>query len=216
MCEHVSPPRSGWESPRRRPAAHTPRVAKSQRTPLEKALVGPAGEHFVLFQLYQHGLMASLAPPGSPTIDILVLAADESVIATLQVKTRTIGRDKGWHMKEKHESFDQPRGFYVFVDLEPEHPVCYVVPSGVVAKVLREAHQMWLNTPGKGGKQHNDHGMRRLLPKYELEGFTGDWLEPYREAWTSIASGLKPSPGTAQPLLDPEAPTQPAAWSRRK
>lgn len=53
---------------------------------LEKALVGPAGEHFVLFRLYQQGMLASLSPPGSPTVDVLALAPDESVIATLQVK----------------------------------------------------------------------------------------------------------------------------------
>lgn len=63
--------------------------AVRRRSALQKALVGPAGEHFVLFRLYQHGMLASLSSPGSPTVDVLVLAHDESVIATLQVNTRT-------------------------------------------------------------------------------------------------------------------------------
>ena len=74
------------------------------RTAQQKALVGPAGEHYVLFRLHQQGLLASLSPEGSPTVDVLVLSPDETVIASLQVKTRTYGRDRGWHMRKKHES----------------------------------------------------------------------------------------------------------------
>jgi hypothetical protein len=87
--------------------------AVRRRSALQKALVGPAGEHFVLFRLYQHGMLASLSPPGSRTVDILVLAHDESVIATLQVKTRT-GVHMGWQMSEKHEDISAPRYFYAF------------------------------------------------------------------------------------------------------
>jgi hypothetical protein len=93
------------------------------RSTLEKALVGPAGEHFVLFRLYQQGMLASLSPPGSPTVDVLVLAPDESVIATLQVKTRT-GVNRGWPMSEKHEHISEPRCFYAFVDLRFQPGIC--------------------------------------------------------------------------------------------
>jgi hypothetical protein len=97
-------------------------VSRSPRTKVEKALVGPAGEHYVLYQLYRHGMLASLAPPGTPTVDVLVLAADQSVVATVQVKTRTYGADGGWHMSAKHEHIVEPRCFYAFVDLEPDSP----------------------------------------------------------------------------------------------
>ncbi len=78
-------------------------MLRPPRTRAEKALVGPAGEHYVLYQLYRRGMSASLAPPGTPTVDVLVLATDQSVVATVQVKTRTYGADGGWHMSEKHE-----------------------------------------------------------------------------------------------------------------
>jgi hypothetical protein len=39
-----------------------------------------------------------------PDVDILVLFPDGvTVAATVQVKTRTYGRNQGWHCKDKHE-----------------------------------------------------------------------------------------------------------------
>lgn len=160
-------------------------VAKPKRTQFQKALVGPAGEHYVLFRLYQQGFLASLAPPGSPTVDVLVLSPDETIIASLQVKTRTYGRDQGWHMSKKHEDIVAPRLFYAFVDLEPELPVTYIIPSNVVASAVSQSHRAWLTTPGRGGRPHRDHDLRRIQPMFDndLPEFPSGWMEQYREAW---------------------------------
>jgi hypothetical protein len=70
--------------------------ARSVRTPLQRALVGPAGEHYCLAQLMLRGYLATPAPPGTPEVDILMLSPDGvTVAATVQVKTRTYGRDQG-------------------------------------------------------------------------------------------------------------------------
>jgi hypothetical protein len=163
------------------------------RSELAKSLVGPAGEHFVLFRLYQQGMLASLSPPGSPTVDVLVLAADESVIATLQVKTRTYGADKGWHMSEKHERIAEARCFYALVDLEPAPPVTYIVPSAVIADVLRRAHRAWLAKPGKHGQAHRDNPMRRVKPAHDftVAGYPDGWLEQYPERWDLLKAAIK-------------------------
>jgi hypothetical protein len=155
-----------------------------KRTPLEKTLVGPAGEHYVLFRLYQHGVLASLAPPGAPVADILVLTTDATVAATVQVKARTRGSDGGWPMRDVHETIEHDGLFYAFVDLEPESPVTYIVPSAVVAKVLRDAHAAWLAAPGRGGRPHRDNPIRKLRPEYpSLPDYGLGWLDKYRERW---------------------------------
>lgn len=167
-------------------------MPRPPRTAVEKALVGPAGEHYVLFRLYQQGLLASLAPPGAPTVDVLVLATDESVIASIQVKTRTYGADGGWHMNVKHERIVHDRCFYAFVDLEPETPTTFIVPSDVVAEVLTVSHQAWLNTPGKRGRAHRDHDLRRIVPSwtFPVEGFRNGWLDDYREKWELLSAAV--------------------------
>ena len=141
------------------------------RDPIERGLVGPAGEHYVLHRLYRQGMLASLAPPGLATVDVLVLGYDENVVATVQVKTRTRGRDRGWHMSEKHEDVEADRHFYAFVDLEDDPPTTYIVPSAKVAKVLRESHEAWASKPGaKGQPRNRDNKMRRIRPTYPDSG----------------------------------------------
>jgi hypothetical protein len=176
-------------------------MARPKPTPLQKSLVGPAGEHYVLFRLYRLGMLASLAPPGAPTVDVLVLATDETVIASLQVKTRTYGADNGWHMSIKHESISEPRLFYAFVDLEPELPVTYIVPSNVVADVIKKSHQAWLAAPGARGQQHNDTKFRKIRPAYpnEFPGYAKDWLDEWRERWDLLRSAVASGKETAVP-----------------
>ena len=169
-----------------------PRKARSK---LERALVGTAGEYFVLYRLHLSGVMASLAPRNAPTVDILVLNPDETSQASVQVKTRTYGADGGWHFSEKHEGIEGPELFYALVDLEPDISVTYIVPSGVVAQVLRRAHRVWLSTPGKNGRQHRDSAVRRLRPKYNFDvpGYLPGWINEYLEKWVLLASSSNES-----------------------
>jgi hypothetical protein len=95
-------------------------------------------------------MLASLAPPGSPDVDILVLSPDQTVMASVQVKTQTYGRDQGWHMSEKHEAIVEDWLFYTFVDLEAEPPTTYIVPSKTVAEVITRSHRLWLISPEEG------------------------------------------------------------------
>jgi hypothetical protein len=163
-------------------------TVKSRRDPLERSLVGPAGEHWVLYCLYRRGLLAALAPPGVPEVDILVLDAHREVAASIQVKTRTIGLDQGWACQPKHESIEYPDLFYALVDLEPERPVTYIVHSSVVAAVLRSNQREWLTRPGVRGQPHKDSKVRRLRPTYGglAPGFEDGWLETYRDGWDAI------------------------------
>lgn len=166
---------------------------RKNRSRLERALVGPAGEHYVLFRLHLEGMLAALAPTNAPSVDILVLNEDETIAATIQVKTRTYGADGGWHMKAKHERLLRPGLFYAFVDLEPATPRTFVVPSEVVATVIKEAHQVWLQLPGKNGKPHKDTKMRRVLPAYAYPVLSAPmgWLDQYEDRWALIRGGVE-------------------------
>ena len=96
-------------------------------------------------------------------------------------------------MKAKHESMARPLLFYCFIDFGrslQDQPRCWVVPSTIVAEVLRTSHSKWLAKPGSKGKPHNDHDMRRFLPDYSQFGMNdhqAGWLDPYLEAWPLVA-----------------------------
>lgn len=152
------------------------------------------GRALLLFRLYQQGMLASLAPPNAPTIDILVMAPDESVIATLQVKTRSRGSEAGWVMTRKQEDFAQPHSYYALVDLDPDRPVTYIIPSDVIAKVIRASHRAWLAVPGRNGQPRKHNEVRVLRQKYspELTDFPAGWLDQYKERWDLITASVRP------------------------
>lgn len=165
-----------------------PKRPKRKRKKSDTGHVGAAGEHYVLFRLHRQEMLSAPAPRGYKAVDLIVLNPDRSVAASLQVKTRTKGRDGGWHMGEKHETLVLPGLFYCFVDFEPEVPVTYVVPSKVVAEVVARAHRAWLAIPGKRGQPHKDSEFRRVQPSYgyPVPGYEAGWMEKYRENWALL------------------------------
>ncbi|HEV2673808.1 MAG TPA: hypothetical protein VGV37_04650 [Aliidongia sp.] len=167
-------------------------IGRPKSTASKSTLIGAAGEHYVMWRLLRQGLIAALAPTGVPLADIIVTDDIGHRVSAIQVKTRSgKGADQGWHMKAKHEEIVSETIFYVFVDFGAatfeREASCHVVPSAVVADVLRRSHRQWLGTPGRGGRAHKDHDMRRLLPDYDRMGLPigcgSGWLEPYRDAW---------------------------------
>ncbi|TXM57563.1 hypothetical protein FV229_25590 [Methylobacterium sp. WL120] len=160
-------------------------------------ILGAAAEHYVMCQLLRRGKIAALAPAGVPDADIIVSDRVGSALAAVQVKARRdIGADGGWHMKQKHESMIRDLLFYCFVDFGKtlnDPPKCWLLPSAVVAQVLTASHQAWLAAPGKDGRAHKDHDMRRLLPSYPYltdPAFATGWLDPFRDRWDMVAPVL--------------------------
>jgi hypothetical protein len=152
----------------------------------DTALVGAAGEHLVLSRLLSRGFLAAQAPRGTRKADILVNHLDGSAPYLIQVKARSRGKDRGWHMNAKHETQRDSDLFYCFVDFDAEHPFVYVIPSQVVADVITEGHQQWLDTPGKNGQPHNPTTFRRLLPN--AGNMPEGWMNEYLEAWNLLRS----------------------------
>jgi hypothetical protein len=176
---------------------------EEQLMPSNSTLLGAAGEHHVLSELLRRGYIAALAPLGVPNADIVVTDMEGTRLSAVQVKSRRdIGSDKGWHMKAKHEQLIGDSLFYCFVDFGrdlDDLTVTYVIPSKVVATVLKESHQCWLKTPGKQGQAHKDTVMRRFLPDYTRVFGAGHpsygpgWITSYKGAWHLLGEPAKPA-----------------------
>ena len=165
---------------------------------LATALVGAAGEHYVMAELLRRRFIAALAPQGAQNLDIIVTDAMGDQLCALQVKTRLDrSGDGGWYMGPKHETLISARLFYCFVDfgVSPEVvPRVHVIPSAKVAEVLSRVHSLWLATPGRNGRARQDSSIRRLIPDYGrvLKGsaeaglYPVGWMDPYLGAWDSL------------------------------
>lgn len=147
-------------------------------------LTGAAGEHLVLSRLLARGVLAAQAPRGAKTVDLLVTFSGDTRPAFIQVKSRKLGKDGGWHLSKKHEADSSPDLFFCFVDFEPDQPTVHVIPSETVASVLQKDYAIWLATPGAKGQKRNETAFRRLRPV--MEGSPKDWMDAYLEAWHLI------------------------------
>ena len=166
----------------------------AKKPPLTRTLIGPSGEHFVLSRLYQQGLLAALAPPGTPEVDVLVLSPDgKTIAATLQVKTSTRGAADGWQFAHKHETLVEERLFYALVDFKAQPTTVYVLPSRVVAEVVRRSHRAWLDSPGRSGGQHRDNPIRRLRAASGVPGtdYPAGWMDEWKERWDLIVEEVE-------------------------
>jgi hypothetical protein len=152
-------------------------------------LVGAAGEHFVVSQLLLQGIIAGLAPIGAKAVDVLTMSSEGIIRDHIQVKTAR-GR-RSWHMGEKHEALDSGSALYAFVAFMPQGQELFLVPGEVVGRIVRESHQIWLDTPGVKGQQHNQTKMRMLHYEYknlEIPCAPKDWMEQYRDAWELLSA----------------------------
>jgi hypothetical protein len=130
---------------------------------MDNSQMGLTGEFYVLAQLMQRGLVATLTLGNTKGVDILVSNAEMNRLFKVEVKTTNSGpqleRRFGnepcyvWAMSEKQENVRDPSLFYCFVALKGvgELPRFFVAPSAYVAAYVREQHQFWLRTQKSPG-----------------------------------------------------------------
>lgn len=78
----------------------------------------------------------------------------------------------------------------------------YIIPADVMAHHVAYAHDLWLKTPGKHGKVHQDNKVRIVhLPPYK--SLSGWDISEYKNRWELIADHLDNFPAkTVAPATD--------------
>lgn len=135
---------------------------------LSSMLSGVAGEYYVAAELSKRGYIASITLRNTKGVDLLCSNSEATKTVSIQVKTNRRS-DRSWVINQKAESYFTDNFFYVFVNLNENKtaPDYFVVPSKDVAKLAKESHIVWLATPGKTGKTHNDTTIRKFFDKKE-------------------------------------------------
>lgn len=157
---------------------------------IPKNFIGLAGEYLVLSRLTANGLLASLAPRNTSTIDIFVTAKSGDVSWTVQVKSRMYGKDEnGWTIDESFRHYSNPNLIYCFVDLFHKPEIVYVIPSKKVAEVASEAHAAQMKKPMKDGTKRTSHKFPKLKNNFivDIKTAPDGWMDKYREKWEIFA-----------------------------
>jgi hypothetical protein len=160
-------------------------IARQKR----RLALGDRGESWALNFLQRQGLHVSPTPKNTRDIDILARDQSDRRLFDLQVKSRD--RYRNWTMSRRHESIHYPLLFYCFlkfdVDDKEQDPLCWIVPSLVVANVLREAHQAYL---AQSPSTRKDTAKRNFRDDYTNRGlaekYGPTWLDRYKDAWDQL------------------------------
>lgn len=154
---------------------------------------GNASQFFVAGELCRRELVAVVTMGNTPNTDILCSNIEGTKFAHIQVKTFVPGRSRSVSVGQKAERHYGDNFVWVLGGI-PEPPddtfEFFIVPSQVMARGVKSAHQEWLKSPGKRGQPHKDNPLRTigLPPKGRFDGGT---LDDYRNRWDIIENLLK-------------------------
>src|SRR5262245_15547377 len=163
--------------------------------------VALAGEFAVLSQLALRGYDANMTLGQTKAVDILVSQPETLRMYKLEVKTNhqntrnepAVSKVNGkclstWIMSKKHEKIVDPDLFYCFVNIGKPTNLFrfYVVPSAVVARYVKEQHELWLKAKRDEGKNVKDAAMRifRIGLKGEKYAIKTPTAERYEDNWS--------------------------------
>ena len=158
----------------------------------DKSLRGNASQFFAAGELCRRGLVAVITMGNCPNTDILCSDVAGTRFAHIQVKTFVPG-NRTCSVGQKAEINYGDNFFWVLGGI-PEHEqeaefIYYVIPSPVMARQVRDAHALWLATPGKDGQPHRPTTVRtvHLPPHANVAGWN---IGPYKNRWDLITNVL--------------------------
>ncbi|MBK8253549.1 MAG: hypothetical protein IPK82_12885 [Polyangiaceae bacterium] len=149
------------------------------------ALIGNAGEYYVVAELLKREVVAALAPRNAPGFDVLATKGGRT--ARIRVKTKSAeqkiwqwnARKDGLIFRELSPTHDDDFTVLVTLAEKRDEMSFYVVPTIVLESWLDEDFTTWLSTPGKRKPRDAKNNKKRHLsfPRWAAA------LEQYREAW---------------------------------
>lgn len=168
---------------------------------INKNSVSLAGEFAVLSQLALRGYDANMTLGHTKSVDILVSDPRTGELYQLEVKTNYISDKKkpsvsrihgkfvsDWIMSKKHEDVDISTLFYCFVNISKDTHLFkfYIVPSNIVARYIKEEHQLWIDEKKREEKKvkyDTDMRLFRMGIKGEKYAISTPTVEQYEDNW---------------------------------
>ena len=153
----------------------------------EGALIGNAGEYYVMAELLKRGIIAALAPRNAPSFDILATRGNRTV--RIRVKTKS-QEYPIWQYSVKKDgsifrdlSEDEDFTFLVDLAMETKDLKFYIVPTCRINVLLKKDFEEWVNTPGKNNQLHNPENKKRNLSQEKYAQELSKYLNQWEKLW---------------------------------
>jgi len=153
----------------------------------EGALIGNAGEYYVVAELLKRGIVAALAPRNAPSFDILATRKNQTV--KIRVKTKSQEYPIWQYSVKKDGSIfrdlSKHGDFTVLVDLamETKNLKFYIVPTYQINEWLKKDFEKWVSTPGKNNRPHDPANKKRNLSQEKYARELSKCLNKWEKLW---------------------------------
>lgn len=153
----------------------------------EGALIGNAGEYYVMAELLKRGIVAALAPRNAPSFDILATRGNRTVKIRVKTKSQEYSVWQ-WAVKKDGSIFrnlSKDGDFTVLVDLvmATKDLKFYIVPTCRIDVLLKEDFEEWVSTPGKNNRPHDPKNKKRNLSQEKYAQELGKCLNKWEKLW---------------------------------
>ena len=164
------------------------KVDKMSKLKISKNNIGVAGEFYMAHVLAKHNFKVNVSLGRTEGFDLFIQNPQGENL-TVSVKTTYSNESKFLLMNEKHETLIDESLFYAFVRLNmPDGvPEFWIIPSTIVAPVIKKAYKIWLETPARNGSAHNKTSMRDLYLGVRYN-FPDDWAEQLKGFKSNVKS----------------------------
>jgi len=153
----------------------------------EGALIGNAGEYYVVAELLKRGIIAALAPRNAPSFDILATRSNRTV--RIRVKTKS-QEYPIWQYSAKKDGnifrdLSKDGDITVLVDLTmaTKDLKFYIVSTYQINEWLKKYFKEWVRTPGKNNRPHDPANKKRNLNQEKYARELSKCLNQWEKLW---------------------------------
>ena len=155
---------------------------------ISKNNIGVAGEFYMAHVLAKHNFKVNVSLGRTEGFDLFVQNPQGENL-TVSVKTTYSNESKFLIMNKKAETLIDESLFYAFVRLNmPDGvPEFWIVPSTIVAPVIKREHEIHMTKTYKSGKPHKESTMRNFYLQGQ-SNYPDDWEEQLKGFKSNIES----------------------------
>jgi len=142
----------------------------------------------VVDELSRRGYKAVLQGQANPPVDIICYDPQKTKSVNLIVRTYNPAK-KSCIVGLKAEKFFGDNFFWILAGIplcdSSDHTEFYIIPNRVMAENVPKFHRLWLETPGRFGRIHQDNNVRIVLLSPNNSPYYWD-VSSYRNNWDFI------------------------------
>lgn len=149
--------------------------------------IGNSGEYYLASVLSAKNFVVTVTLGRNEVYDLLAVNPKGNAVK-ISVKAKNQKKENSFILGRGDENRSDDDLFYALVRLNEfkEEPDFWILPSKVVAKLLKSSHAKWLETPGRNGRRHSDSNRMRMFWVTNGPFYPKEWAEEIKKYHKNI------------------------------